>query len=97
MGVEVLAGVFAWLVFLVGFFASVVLFGLSLTGSSRPYALSVLTAAVVFAAFLTFREARPSGQPWSSLWFWYALGVVIFGAIAYALNRIVKWRNRSAS
>ena len=92
MGIEVLGGLFALLVFLGGVFASVILFGLSLTASSRPYALSALAAAGAFAVLLNLRIGRPPGQPWSSLWLWYSLGLVIFGPIAYAINRIVKWR-----
>jgi len=88
MGIEALAAVFAWLVFLVGFFGSVLLFGLALSGSSRPYALLVFAAAVVCAAFLKSRYGHSPGTPWGFFWLYYSIGVAAFGIIAYVINRL---------
>jgi hypothetical protein len=98
MGGEILGGIFVWLVFLVGFFGSVMLLGLSLTSSSRPYALCVLVAAIVFAVLSSLKDGHPEDAVIGSLAIWYSLGVVVFGTSAYAINWLIRWhRKRSAS
>ena len=84
MGGEVLGGVFVWFAFLIGFFGSVMLLGLSLSASSRTYALCVFVAAIVFAVLASLRDSRPEDALLGSLAIWYSLGVIIFGSSAYA-------------
>jgi hypothetical protein len=98
VGIEILAAVFVFLVFLGGFFGSVVLFGLSLTASSRPYALAVLLAACAFALVLNTRISHAENDLWGSVFVLYSLGIIVFGPLAYAITRCVKWhQKRSAS
>jgi hypothetical protein len=98
VGVEVLAWVFAFLLLLAGFFGSVVLLGLSLTASSRPYAIAVFVAACLFAAILNNIIGHDHDAPWNPLFIFYSLGVIVLGPISCAINRLVKWhRKRSAS
>jgi hypothetical protein len=93
MGVEILGGVILWLVILVGFFGSVVLLGLSLTPSSRPYAVGAFIAAMVFTA-LSSRSQSHSDVFFGVLVSRYSFGVVVFGASAYAINRLVERKRK---
>jgi len=98
VGIEILAAIFAFLVFLAGFFGSVVLFGLSLTASSRPYALSVLLAACAFALVLNTRIGHAQNDLGSSVFILYSVGIIVFGPLTYAVARFVRWhQKRSAS
>jgi hypothetical protein len=89
MGGEVLAVAFVFLALVVGFLGSVVLFGLSLTASSRPLALCVFLAACLLAVFLSSIDGHTQDVLWGHLIVWYSLGVILFGATAYAIKRLL--------